>query len=99
MRLSPWVVGSCPIQVQGEALMRVVSRRAIEEARKPYCERCGRRDMPIHVHHVRARGMGSGKRMDVPGNLISLCALCHDAAHRGVVSREEIWRIVERRSH
>lgn len=78
---------------------RVVSRRAVEAARKPYCERCGRRDLPIHVHHVRARGIGAGKQMDVTQNLVALCVSCHDAVHRGVVSRDEIQRIVERRSH
>ena len=77
--------------------MRVVSRRAIEQARKPYCERCGRRDLPIHVHHVRARQMGGARRMDVPGNLVSLCARCHDLTHRGRIRREELIRIVEQR--
>lgn len=80
-------------------MTRIVSRKAIEQARKPYCERCGRRDLPIHVHHVRARGMGSGKQMDVPSNLISLCLRCHRLAHSGRIRREELIRIVEQRAH
>lgn len=76
---------------------RVVSRQAIEAARKPYCERCGRTDLPIHVHHVKARQMGGARRMDVADNLISLCARCHDLVHRGRIRREGLICIVEER--
>ena len=34
---------------------RLRDKRAIEAARKPYCELCGRADMGLQVHHVVSR--------------------------------------------
>ncbi|NPV52196.1 MAG: hypothetical protein HPY71_01580 [Firmicutes bacterium] len=76
--------------------MKIIDRRAIEAARKPYCELCGRRG-PVEVHHVFSRGMGGGGRLDVHFNLISLCWQCHRAYHDGRISRERILQAVARR--
>jgi 5-methylcytosine-specific restriction endonuclease McrA len=42
------------------------------------CQQCGQtRD--LHVHHIQSRGhLGS----DTEGNLITLCALCHQTYHQ-----------------
>lgn len=63
---------------------RIVDKKAIEEARKPYCQVCGRWGV-VHVHHIKTRGSGGG---DVPENLISLCYECHTKAHAGKLSKE-----------
>lgn len=44
------------------------------------CEHCGGRGQLV-PHHIRARGMGGGSRIDHPFNLVALCALCHAKAH------------------
>ena len=66
--------------------VRVKDRRAIEAARRPYCEWCWRWG-PTHVHHIKSRGSGGG---DVPENLISLCVGCHDRAHRGLIAKADL---------
>lgn len=39
------------------------------------CEVCGAQC--VDVHHIEARGMGSGKDKDHPANLMGLCRKCH----------------------
>jgi hypothetical protein len=78
---------------------RVRSRRAVEAARKPYCEHCGTMRGPFEVHHIRSRGAGGG---DVGGNLINLCVGpaandCHGKAHNAKIPREALLAIVARR--
>jgi 5-methylcytosine-specific restriction endonuclease McrA len=71
---------------------RIVDRKAIEAARKPYCELCGRWGT-VDVHHIDSRGAGHG---DEPENLISLCRVCHRKAHDGNISRDELREIKEK---
>jgi hypothetical protein len=64
--------------------MRVVDRKAIEAARKNYCELCGSFRGPFQVHHVKTRGSGGG---DLAELLINLCVGpgtndCHGKVHR-----------------
>jgi len=73
---------------------RLRDKRAIEAARKPYCELCGRADMGLQVHHVVSRGSGGP---DMPENLITFCASCHTLAHGGCISRDELWRVIAQR--
>ena len=65
---------------------RIKNPRAIEAARKPYCEYCGCLGT-VHVHHIKTKGSGGH---DIPENLISLCPLCHDKAHWGQISKEAL---------
>lgn len=67
---------------------RVVDKKAIEEARKPYCELCGCRE-GVQVHHIKSKGSGGG---DTPENLISLCWVCHRKVHDGLIKREVLRR-------
>jgi hypothetical protein len=62
------------------------------------CEWCRRRvGGPAHPHHIWARGMGGGNRMDVRENLISLCLNCHQVVHNGEIPRDAILVMVARR--
>jgi len=65
---------------------RIEDKKAIEEARKDYCEYCVS-NWNLQVHHVKSKGSGGG---DVPENLITLCAKCHTKAHNGEISKEEL---------
>lgn len=74
---------------------RIVSKKAIETARLDYCEYCFRHtkidSVNIgHVHHIKSKGSGGD---DAKENLIHLCYLCHDLAHRGKISKEKLRKI------
>jgi ribosome-binding protein aMBF1 (putative translation factor) len=72
---------------------RIVDRKAIEKARKPYCELCGRRAYG-KPHHIKTVGSGGD---DVPENMIQLCTDDHTKAHTGQISKETLREIVRRR--
>jgi hypothetical protein len=78
---------------------RLVDKRAIEAARKPWCEYCGKAG-PTEVHHwEHSRGAGGD---DLPANLIALCAGpngCHQKAHMGLISKDQLREIVRRREN
>lgn len=60
------------------------------------CEYC-RYVTRCEAHHVLARGVGSGSRIDLPINLLSLCAGpggCHGLAHTGKVGRKKLIAVV-----
>lgn len=73
---------------------RLKDRKAIEAARKQYCEVCGRWDMAMQVHHIACKGSGGP---DHSYNLITVCVACHTLAHSGRIARDTLWRIVARR--
>lgn len=65
--------------------MRIVDERLLREFRGPgHCEFCGRWFSQLDAAHVFARGMGSGSRLDVPENLVSLDRYCHTSHHDGL---------------
>ncbi len=76
---------------------RIRNPRAIEAARKPWCEVCGRAGR-MEVHHwEHSRGAGGD---DIPHNLICVCAGpggCHERIHAGQIPRERLREIVRRR--
>lgn len=73
--------------------VRTVSRKTIEECRKPRCERCGAKSYG-EPHHIRPRSLGGS---DIRENLIQLCFDCHRAAHDGKVLYTELVQIVAKR--
>ena len=79
--------------------MRIVDEDLLWTFRRlPQCERCkARNNNDIHPHHIIARGMGGGRRLDSRYNLVGLCARCHRLTHDGHIPRSELWRIVESR--
>jgi predicted restriction endonuclease len=72
---------------------RIVDKKAIEAARKPWCEYCGD-TYHIEVHHIKSKGSGGN---DEANNLVSLCACHHRMVHDGLIRREELRAIVARR--
>lgn len=64
------------------------------------CEYCGK-PTPAGCHpcHISARGMGGGKRVDIPENLASMCPLCHHKQHgqNRDPSLEDMWAIAAKR--
>jgi hypothetical protein len=58
---------------------------------------------PAHPHHLFARGIGSGSRLDVRENLIPLggpwdCN-CHGEVHAGRIQRFDLLAVVAAREH
>lgn len=59
------------------------------------CEWCRRLiGGPAHPHHIWAKGMGGGNRMDVRINLIALDHHCHQVVHNGEIPKEAILALV-----
>lgn len=46
------------------------------------------------AHHILARGMGSGGRLDVAMNLVSVCDPCHRLIHLGHIKRALLFKLV-----
>ena len=52
----------------------------------------------MDAHHIAAKGMGGGGRLDVKENLVALDRACHTAHHySGKPSRRELLEVVSRR--
>lgn len=69
---------------------RIKNKKAIEEARRDYCEYCGGH-FNLQVHHWQhTRGAGGN---DEPSNLVTLCMSCHAKAHTGQISKTMIAKI------
>jgi|ERR1700722_1115634 len=68
------------------------------------CEACGRFVSAREAAHILGKGMGGGRRIDHPLNLVSLCAPfsggndCHGRHHLGQSpTAEELWEIAGKR--
>jgi hypothetical protein len=74
----------------------IKDERLLAEFRaKNECERCKRWCLgELDVHHVFAKGMGGGKRLEVRINLLGLCRWCHHDCHSGKISRRELLALV-----
>ena len=84
--------------------MTIVDENLLDEFRTPGpCEWCGKACERREPHHIFARGLGGGSRLDIRCNLIALgsgihweCA-CHQAAHAGRISRLQLLLVVGQR--
>lgn len=76
--------------------MRIIDDKVLAHFRQQPCEVCGY-DPPSHPHHIFERQMGAGNRLDIPWNLLSLCPSCHEQAHSGEWSREELLAMASTR--
>jgi 5-methylcytosine-specific restriction endonuclease McrA len=56
---------------------RIKNPQAVKDARKPYCQLCGRAGA-TQAHHITFKSQGGH---DTPDNLIALCIDCHSDAH------------------
>lgn len=64
--------------------MRIVDEKLLDRFRTAgKCEWCGQWFGCREPHHVFARGMGSGSRLDIRINLAALCLWCHRSHHDG----------------
>lgn len=78
--------------------MKVENEEYLDTVRaQTRCECCGRSVPGCEPHHVLAKGMGGGGRMDIPPNVIGLCHLCHQLHHDGNLSRETFLIIIGKR--
>jgi hypothetical protein len=79
--------------------MRVVDESLCDEFRqKKRCEWCGvASSRGCDPHHIFAKGMGGGARVDIRYNLVALCRLCHDLAHDGKIHRSKLVQLVAAR--
>lgn len=49
-------------------------------------------------HHVMAKGMGGGNRLDHDLNIVSLCRRCHTAHHAGNgPTQEQLFEVIAKR--
>ena len=44
----------------------------------------------VDIHHIEPKGMGGNKDADRIENLVALCRACHEKAHNGEISKEEL---------
>ena len=63
-------------------------------AKKHNCEYCGKKNCYTIIHHIKSKGSGGD---DIEDNLIELCSNCHRKAHDGLISKQELIKIVKRR--
>lgn len=65
--------------------MIVINEKLLDEfRRKARCEFCGRKARGgLDAHHIYAKGMGGGSRLDIRRNLVGLCRECHTSHHAG----------------
>jgi len=66
-------------------------RQSILERDNYTCQKCGRSDMPLSVHHKDGKGDSNHwkEANNDPDNLITLCLYCHGVVHYGQQSGEE----------
>ena len=72
---------------------RVKNKKLINK-KKHKCEYCSKKNCYTNTHHIKSKGAGGD---DVEDNLIELCSNCHRAVHDGLISKQELLRIVKRR--
>ncbi len=73
---------------------RTKDKALLKELRLGHCELCGRSADDIGVHHIITRNAGGP---DARCNCLSLCIACHNAAHAGNITKEQLRAIVARR--
>jgi len=73
--------------------VRIIDEAVLDLFRGVACEICGRPGSS-EPHHVSARGMGSGKRLDVAINLLAVCRRCHTHIESGNIRRRVVLAVV-----
>lgn len=53
------------------------------------CENCAA--VAVDIHHITYKSAGGSDNYD---NLIALCRDCHDEAHRGELTKEQLYEII-----
>lgn len=60
------------------------------------CESCCM-DYAVDVHHIKPKSLYPGKGQDDETNLIALCRDCHNMAHCGEISMDQLQLITNER--
>ena len=84
--------------------MTIVDDRLLDTLRGPgLCELCGKRCRSREAVHLHAKGMGGGRRVDVPINLLSagrgeaFQCQCHRESHDGNMDRQRLLDAIAKR--
>ena len=56
------------------------------------CQVC--ESVAVDIHHIETKGIGGDPSKDIVGNLIALCRCCHEKAHAGKISKEQLKQIL-----
>jgi 5-methylcytosine-specific restriction endonuclease McrA len=56
------------------------------------CECCENAEA-VDIHHISNKGMGGSKTKDYIENLIALCRMCHDKAHKEIIKKDRLSEI------
>ena len=62
-----------------------------------WCAYCGKRAPGLDPHHLWAKGLGAGSRLDISINLIGLDRRCHTLVHAGKIKKAALLAIVAKR--
>ena len=80
--------------------MKVINEDLLDEFRQHgLCEWCKAFCSSRDPHHIFARGMGGGGRLDIQENIVSLCRTCHGRVHAGHILRCDLLAIVAKREN
>lgn len=71
-----------------------IKNKKLIESKKHNCEYCGKKNCYTNTHHIKSKGAGGD---DIADNLIELCSNCHRKVHDGLISKQELLKIVKRR--
>ena len=74
--------------------MKVVDELYLEYVRQQPCSLCAA-PPPSQPHHLQARGMGGGSRLDVALGVLPLCVFCHQKVHNGNIHRRTLWELID----
>lgn len=79
--------------------MRIINEALLDTfRRKEACEYCKTRTQSgLDPHHYLAKGMGSGRRIDHPWNLLAVCRACHQLIHQGQIARCDLLAVIATR--
>ena len=65
-----------------------------DESTRIRCEVCNA--VAVDIHHIIPRSKFGSKRkeeQDAPDNLIALCRICHENAHKNLLTKDELFAI------
>ena len=72
---------------------RIVNKKILQD-KKGKCEICGKTGQ-TEKHHIKTKGSGGD---DTEENLIEVCRNCHIKAHKGLITKEQLKKIKEKRN-
>ena len=70
--------------------MRIVDENYLEYVRKQPCCICNK-PPPSQVHYIEAKGVGSGKRIDVATNCVPICWECQGVVQGSFDYQIKCW--------